>query len=209
MKTAPADANATVQSITAISAIENNTLIFLISILLYLHNRISFQLFLSFCPQEYSDEYKFNTNSVKLDSLVSETDGNFINKPEEVFEGKLEKEYKKINLTNLLLILALILFLFDIAYRRLNLDFSKYIKIGIRNKKKKTNEKNFVKKELAVEKEVDNARTTEKSSDSLKDEVKKKEKKSKLKKEKRVEKSRSQTLDTNALLKKKKDRNGV
>ena len=91
----------------------------------------------------------------------------------------------------------------------MNLDFSKYIKIGIRNKKKKTNEKNFVKKELAVEKEVDNAITTEKSSDSLKDEVKKKEKKSKLKKEKRVEKSRSQTLDTNALLKKKKDRNGV
>ena len=158
---------------------------------------------------KYSDEYKLNTNTVKLDSLVSETDGNFINKPEEVFEGKLEKEYKKINLTNLLLILALILFLFDIAYRRLNLDFSKYIKIGIRNKKKKTNEKNFVKKELAVEKEVDNAITTEKSSDSLKDEVKKKEKKSKLKKEKRVEKSRSQTLDTNALLKKKKDRNGV
>ena len=158
---------------------------------------------------KYSDEYKFNTNSVKLDSLVSETDGSFINKPEEVFEGKLEKEYKKINLTNLLLILALILFLFDIAYRRLNLDFSKYIKIGIRNKKKKTNEKNFVKKELAVEKEVDNARTTEKSSDSLKGEVKKKEKKRKLKKEKRVEKSRSQTLDTNALLKKKKDRNGI
>ena len=158
---------------------------------------------------KYSDEYKFNTNSFKLDSLVSETDGNFINKPEEVFEGKLEKEYKKINLTNLLLILALILFLSDIAYRRLNLDFSKYIKIGIRNKKKKTNEKNFVKKELAVEKEVDNARTTEKSSDSLKGEVKKKEKKRKLKKEKRVEKSRSQTLDTNALLKKKKDRNGV
>ena len=136
---------------------------------------------------KYSDEYKFNTNSVKLDSLVSETNGSFINKPEEVFVGKLEKEYKKINLTNLLLILALILFLFDIAYRRLNLDFSKYIKIGIRNKKKKTNEKNFVKKELAVEKEVDNARTTEKSSDSLKGEVKKKEKKSKLKKEKNLE----------------------
>ena len=158
---------------------------------------------------KYSDEYKFNTNSVKLDSLVSETDGSFINKPEEVFEGKLEKEYKKINLTNLLLILALILFLFDIAYRRLNLDFSKYIKIGIRNKKKKTNEKNFVKKELAVEKEVDNARTTEKSSDSLKGEVKKKEKKSKLKKEKKLEKPKYQTIDTNALLKKKKDRNGI
>ena len=158
---------------------------------------------------KYSDEYKFNTNSVKLDSLVSETDGSFINKPEEVFEGKLEKEYKKINLTNLLLILALILFLFDIAYRRLNLDFSKYIKMDIRNKKMKVNENSFGKEELAVEKEVDNARTTEKSSDSLKDEVKKKEKKSKLKKEKKVEKPKPQTLDTSALLKKKNDRNGI
>ena len=124
-------------------------------------------------------------------------------------EGKLEKEYKKINLTNLLLILALILFLFDIAYRRLNLDFSKYIKMDIRNKKMKVNENSFGKEELAVEKEVDNARTTEKSSDSLKDEVKKKEKKSKLKKEKKVEKPKPQTLDTSALLKKKNDRNGI
>ena len=70
---------------------------------------------------KYSDEYKFNTNSVKLDSLVSETNGSFINKPEEVFEGKLKKEYKKINLTNPLLILGLILFLLDIVYRRLKL----------------------------------------------------------------------------------------
>ena len=60
-----------------------------------------------------------------------------------------------------------------------------------------------------VEKEIDNARITEKSSDSLKDEVKKKEKKSKLKKEKKLEKPKPQTLDTSALLKKKNDRNGI
>ena len=157
---------------------------------------------------KYSDEYKFNTNSVKLDSLVSETDGNFINKPEEVFEGKLEKEYKKINLTNLLLILALILFLSDIAYRRLNLDFSKYIKIGIRNKKKKTNEKNFVKKELAVEKDKNDIKTPDISNDNIKDKVNKKEKKPKVKK-KSEEKSKPKAINTSELLKKKKDRNGI
>ena len=35
---------------------------------------------------QYSDEYKFNTNAEKLDVVVKETKGAFINKPEEVFE---------------------------------------------------------------------------------------------------------------------------
>ena len=160
---------------------------------------------------KYSDEYKFNTNSVKLDSLVSETKGSFINKVEEVFEGKLEKEYKKINLTNPLLIIALFLFLFDIAYRRLNLDFSRYFKIKDRNKVKniKAKEKNVAKDELAVEKEISN-NIDKKSKVEEKTLDKKKENKSKVKKEKKkVEKTKSNTLDTSALLKKKNDRNGI
>ena len=159
---------------------------------------------------KYSDEYKFNTNSVKLDSLVSETDGSFINKPEEVFEGKLEKEYKKINLTNLLLILALILFLFDIAYRRLNLDFSKYIKLNIRNNKKKVNEKNFLKKDIVVEKERNEIKADDiANDDSIKEKIKKKDKNPKVKKKKKEETPKPKTLDTSALLKKKNDRNGI
>ena len=154
---------------------------------------------------KYSDEYKFNTNSVKLDSLVSETNGSFINKPEEVFVGKLEKEYKKINLTNLLLILSLVLFLFDIAYRRLNLDFSKYIKINLRNKKKKTNENNFIKEELKVEKDINIANEVK---DVIEEKDKRKNKKPKVK-NKKEEKIQSKTLDTSALLKKKNDRNGI
>ena len=158
---------------------------------------------------KYSDEYKFNTNSVKLDFLVSETDGDFINKPEEVFQGKLEKEYKKINLTNLLLILALILFLFDIAYRRLNLDFSKYIKMNTRNKKKKVNEKSFLKEEIIVEKERNDIRTDDIfDAENIKDKVKKKDKKPKIKK-KKEEKPKAKTLNTSELLKKKNDRNGI
>ena len=157
---------------------------------------------------KYSDEYKFNTNSVKLDSLVSESNGEFINKPEEVFEGKLEKEYKKINLTNLHLMLSLILFFFDIVYRRLNLDFSKYIKS--KNKKKNVNKKNFIRQELVVEKDENNVKMADISKDdSIKEEVKKKDKKPKIKKKKSEETSKPKTLDTSALLKKKNDRNGV
>lgn len=151
---------------------------------------------------KYSDEYKFNNNSIKLDSLVSETNGSFIKSVEEVFEGKLKKEYKKINLTNSLLILALILFLFDIVYRRLNLDFSKYI--NIRNNKDKATKNTFIKEEIAVEREVNNLEEL----DSKKDELKKRDKKLKVKK-KTKETSKSQTLDTNSLLKKKNDRNGI
>ena len=113
-------------------------------------------------------------------------------------------------MTNLLLTLALILFLFDIAYRRLNLDFSKYIKINTRNNKKKGNEKKFIKEEIAVEKERNNIKTADISNDEgVKDEVKKKDKKLKVKKKKNEETPKSKTLDTNALLKKKNDRNGI
>lgn len=159
---------------------------------------------------KYSDEYKFNTNSVKLDSLISETNGSFINKAEEVFEGKLENEYKKINLTNPFLILSLILFLFDIAYRRLNLDFSKYIKISnsSRNKKKKVNEKNHLNEKLSVEKGINDINTEDISNDNIKDKVNKKEKKPKVTK-KSEEKPKPKGLNTSELLKKKNDRNGI
>ncbi len=113
-------------------------------------------------------------------------------------------------MTNLLLILALMLFLFDIAYRRLNLDFSKYIKINIRNKKKKVNENNFLKEEMSIEKERNNIKTDDiASDDSIKEKVKKKDKNPKAKKKKKEETPKPKTLDTSALLKKKNDRNGI
>ena len=92
----------------------------------------------------------------------------------------------------------------------MNLDFSKYIKINTRNNKKKGNEKKFIKEEIAVEKEKNNIKTADISNDEgVKDEVKKKDKKLKVKKKKNEETPKSKTLDTNALLKKKNDRNGI
>ena len=90
---------------------------------------------------QYSEEYKFNNNAEKLDTIVKETKGSFINKPEEVFTANLEKEYNKINLTTPLLIISIILFMLDIAYRRLNLDFLRYFKNRKRDKVKVTEEK--------------------------------------------------------------------
>ena len=45
---------------------------------------------------QYSQEFKFNNNVSKLDTIVKETKGSFINKPEEVFTGNLKKNITKL-----------------------------------------------------------------------------------------------------------------
>lgn len=65
----------------------------------------------------------------------------------------------------------------------MNLDFSKYIKIGNKNKKKEVNKKSLIKEELAVEKDKNDIKTPDISNDNIKDKVNKKEKKPKVKKE--------------------------
>lgn len=68
----------------------------------------------------------------------------------------------------------------------------------------------FLKKDIVVEKERNEIKADDISNDEgVKDEVKKKDKKLKVKKKKNEETPKSKTLDTNALLKKKNDRNGI
>ena len=90
----------------------------------------------------------------------------------------------------------------------MNLDFSKYIKIGNKNKKKEVNKKSLIKEELAVEKDKNDIKTPDIFNDNIKDKVNKKEKKPKVKK-KSEEKSKPKAINTSELLKKKKDRNGI
>lgn len=150
---------------------------------------------------KYSDEYKFNTNLVKIDSLVNETNGKFIDTVKDVFEGELKISYKKINLTNILLIISLFLFLFDIVYRRLSLDFSKYI-IKIFNSKD-----NRVKGKININavKEY-NLYIDEKKYEKI---ISKKGNKLKIKKKDKSQKDKPNRLDTNSLLEKKNDRNNL
>lgn len=162
---------------------------------------------------QYSDEYKFNTNAEKLDVVVKETKGSFINKPEEVFEGKLQREYKKINLTNLLLVLSLLLFMLDIAYRRLNLNF---VKLFNSRKDKVKREKIIRKDDVLINKEKvktskiiaeEKKIIKEKLQEDIKIEENKESKKTKKKSTKKENKK--QSLDTSALLKKKNDRKKI
>jgi uncharacterized membrane protein len=186
---------------------------------------------------QYSDEYKFNTNGEKLDVVVKETKGSFINKPEEVFEGKLQREYKKINLTTPLIIMSILLFMIDIAYRRLNIDlvrFFKKRKDKVRKEKIAKNNNNSVKNnEINIKEEK---KVTKKNSISENSKAKNKiniktsiefegqnltkengnkgkiikEKESKESKKKVVKEApNKETLDTSALLKKKSDRKKI
>ena len=164
---------------------------------------------------QYSDEYKFNTNAEKLDVVVKETKGSFINKAEEVFEGKLQREYKKINLTNSLLVLSLLLFMLDIAYRRLNLNFVKLFnsRKNMPKKEKKTIESNSIKKEeksinskvIAEEKKI----IKEDIQEDIKIEEKKYKEYKKTKKKVEKQENKKEALDTSSLLKKKSDRKKI
>lgn len=164
---------------------------------------------------QYSDEYKFNTNGEKLDVVIKETKGSFINKPEEVFEGKLQREYKKINLTTSLIIISILLFMIDIAYRRLNIDLVRLFKKRKDKVKKEKISKNnnSMKVESKTIKEqnklkIKSSTEAEEQNSTKKNEIKDKESKKPKKKLER-EALKKDSLDTSALLKKKSDRKKI
>lgn len=73
---------------------------------------------------QYSPEYRINNSSV-LDKLVLEVGGKIITEPKEVFEGDIEYKKGQKDLIPFLLSMFLILFMIDIAMRRLNLNTNK------------------------------------------------------------------------------------
>ena len=186
---------------------------------------------------QYSDEYKFNTNGEKLDVVVKETKGSFINKPEEVFEGKLQREYKKINLTTPLIVISILLFMLDIAYRRLNIDLVRFFKKrkdkvkkekiakntnSIKNNEVKIKEEKKAIKENIISPENSKGKNKINTKISVEDDEqnlnKENENKGKIIKEKGSKRSKKnlekevpkkESLDTSALLKKKSDRKKI
>ena len=180
---------------------------------------------------QFSEEYKFNENNDKLDVVVKDTNGTFITTPEEVFLGKFENNYKTINLTNPLLLIALILFLIDVAYRRLNLVFDISFIKKIINKKmddinakkaKKDKEKEIKKEKLDEEKKVkfnNNKIKNKGKNNKLNEEKEVKEENKVIKKEgkkidkktsgRKNEKEDNKSIDTKSLLKKKSDRSEI
>ncbi|MCY6371596.1 VWA domain-containing protein [Clostridium ganghwense] len=145
----------------------------------------------------YSPEYKMYNENNSLDLLLKESGGIYISTPDEVFKGKIEDVLGKRYLTEILLIIALILFVLDIALRRLNLPFerieeklSKIKKYHVKDKKK------IVKSDDKKVKVHENNDINKHHTDESK--VNKKVR------EKGKEQSQKEMLDTTALLKNKK-----
>ncbi len=146
---------------------------------------------------QYSPEYRIRPQSGYLDRLINETGGTLIDTPEDVYRGKMKDIFGVVNLTPVLLITALILFMLDIALRRLNLPLAALEeKLSVLKIKPKHQSKKPIKAKGPVYMADDTIKLwpeTEEKPD---------------KKEKTEEKGKvvSDNLDTSALLKKKKSR---
>lgn len=100
---------------------------------------------------QYSLEYRFYPENTLLDEFAASTGGIFIEKPDEVFKHSPEFVKARFNLWLPLLIIASLLFLYDIAVRRFHLSFSFVDKIAAgRAKKKALNEEKKRKEEAQV-----------------------------------------------------------
>ncbi|WP_216455598.1 VWA domain-containing protein [Clostridium simiarum] len=168
---------------------------------------------------QYSPEYKFFKDEGALERLVVDTKGAFIKSSEEVFSSELNSVWSRIDLTNTFLVMALILFMIDIAYRRLNLDFKLFKKN--KEKFKDINKKKVKSKKFKLNTEIkDNSlkenkskwgESSNKNSEEGLEDKKMKSTKDKLNKNShsssRREKEKSSRLDTASLLKKKEERN--
>lgn len=86
---------------------------------------------ISAVAMQYSPEYRFDLVSNGLDSFVSQTEGQYITFMDSVFEEHMESVRARANLAMPMLLIALVLFMFDILARRMNLDYFEWITVGV------------------------------------------------------------------------------
>lgn len=155
----------------------------------------------------YSSEYdlrRFKSGVTLMQQIAYGSGGRIIEKPEDVFSEIDDNVYNKMNLSGLFLVLAMLLFIFDIALRRFNfiLDKIEYIFKRVFNikyfcKNIKKSEKNF-KNDVNYVYNVD--------SNKIKDKDIKESKNNKNKKQNNTSEKKENT--SSLLLSKKKNRTG-
>lgn len=174
---------------------------------------------------QYSAEFRFSEQTNLLETFASTISADFIQEPKDIFSKKLSSINTSTNITWLLLVIALILFVFDVANRRFrftlghfNYIITKFVhkdikEISYRKDKikkepldEKQKENQSIKDIKAEKKELDNNAQVNNSNIRKKDHEKiRQSKKAKKEKEDKIKKQDS-GLDTAQLLQKKKDR---
>lgn len=173
---------------------------------------------------QYSVEYRMDGNSTSLEKFVIEVGGIWITEASQVFNTMLHQVKANKDMTDYILLIALVLFLLDIIVRRWNLDYmtavsrgfktigKKVVRLGrlfvtIKNKdsKQKNSESDILSthdiSKMNTTTIIDESDETGKKKDN-------KEKKQKLEKhpKKKTKQQSSQVIDTAMLLKKKQER---
>lgn len=72
---------------------------------------------------QYSREYRYADVTSTLESFVKRVSGQYIEKPEEVFNSQLKGSVRRTDITGWLLVAALLLFMADVILRRMHLDW--------------------------------------------------------------------------------------
>ena len=108
---------------------------------------------------QYSMEYRFYPDNTLMEEYVASVGGSIITEASEVFATKPEHVKSRWNLSTILLVMAVVWFVWDIAVRRFHLDLSKLVPVEtIKNKtaarKSKAEEKRLLNAEKKAAKEV-------------------------------------------------------
>lgn len=175
---------------------------------------------------QYSAEYRFSENVESLSKLLLLCGGREITMDDEVFLPIQQEVKSKYNIGNILLMLALILFMLDVICRRLNLEILAPVfrKVRVQKMSAASRENGDTvgghragrKKSTAVGQETGNRQFVSVPEQGDRDKqtaknmvqgIKPAGKEKQRKKDKKPKKEAPKTLDTNALLKKQQDRN--
>lgn len=182
---------------------------------------------------QYSVEYQFTDTKTDLTTFTKQAGGVELTLEDSIWNQKQETVKAKTSLTVPLLILAMVLFLFDIIIRRFSIDMAFYVKKAFSSVTKQWQErkqsgrkarKAAKKKEDAVGDDTVQVSETENVKDTVdmskekpqqeiertqgkKQEPKKAAKRKDVKKEEKSKDAQNEKLDMNALLKKKEERN--
>lgn len=165
---------------------------------------------------QYSVEYQFSDTQTDLATFTKQAGGKEITLEDDIWQQKQEAVLSKVSLTVPLLIIAMLLFLFDIIVRRFSVDILFYLKgvasklTGKRNTKRsskikrikgkkleKNRSQNTDVKHINVDNTMDDSGSLKENFDGLTFE----------KPNNRIATEQNEKLDMNALLKKKQDRN--
>lgn len=174
---------------------------------------------------QYSQEYRYGEVSGSLGSFVNQVGGRYIEKAEEVFDSMLKGAVSRKDLTGWLMLAAVLLFVVDVIFRRMHVDWmlailrgadglSRRAKEAFQRKKERTDQS--VRREEKTPQAEDTAAAAateppagwEKQKKEGKGAEQKKtaQKKAEQKKKKAAVNTENAVIDAAALLKKKKER---